>query len=214
MPLRVPAPVSSPVLHQLVSVQHPALRCAPLGHATQKEPPFDVEKADLEKALHEQQPAVTEQFAKNVQAKAKGWKAGNPEWAANLSMSEAKHLMGHIDDPTLERVPEDSLGAFAGSGMPESFDTREAWPKCKEIISHVRDQGALLGMLAGDEFDRAASISRWMGGQVSGPTRRRHRHLPCADHSCTLCERALGQESELCGILTLAWVCPGGWGSL
>jgi len=135
-----------------------------------QEPPFDVEKADLEKALHEQQPAVTEQFAKNVQAKAKGWKAGNPEWAANLSMSEAKHLMGHIDDPTLERVPEDSLGAFAGSGMPESFDTREAWPKCKEIISHVRDQGkcgSCWAFAAANTMDGRLCIAT--DGRFSGP---------------------------------------------
>jgi len=105
-----------------------------------QEPPFDVEQAHWEKALGDQSPAITEKFASEVKAKAKHWEAGMPRWAVNFSMADAQHIMGHIDDPTLERVPDDMLGA-SGMNLPESFDTREAWPKCREMLSHVRDQG-------------------------------------------------------------------------
>lgn len=103
-------------------------------------------EAALEAALFNQEPAITRRLVEEVNATDKDWKAGLPKWADNLTMQDLKTLMGHIEDPTLEEVPsglDTDLGAAPedGVGLPESFDSREEWPRCKEVFDQVRDQG-------------------------------------------------------------------------
>ncbi len=57
-----------------------------------------------------------------------------------MSVSEIRKLMGTIVDPLWRShsVMKKEL-SFLSQKLPETFDSREKWPYCAEIIGHVRD---------------------------------------------------------------------------
>jgi hypothetical protein len=57
-----------------------------------------------------------------------------------MSVSEIRKLMGTIVDPLWRShsgVKKEL--SFLSQKLPETFDSREKWPYCAEIIGHVRD---------------------------------------------------------------------------
>lgn len=59
-----------------------------------------------------------------------------------MTFEETKRLMGTIVDPkwAIFSPKKQETQSFLSSELPDSFDAREAWPECKNVIGHVRDQ--------------------------------------------------------------------------
>lgn len=56
-----------------------------------------------------------------------------------------KRLMGALrhSDAEPELLPTKYLSEFErDTPLPETFDARENWPQCADVIGHIRDQGA------------------------------------------------------------------------
>ena len=89
-------------------------------------------------------PAITEEMINFVNSQPHAtWKATRNVRFANATVADVKRLLGTIMPgeqgyigPDVERTSF-KLGA---QDIPESFDVREAWPKCASITGHVRDQ--------------------------------------------------------------------------
>ena len=65
------------------------------------------------------------------------WRAGMNGKFVNMTLGEAKRLMGAKRDPkrraalpVMDRV----------SAVPATFNATEAWPQCASVIGHIRDQ--------------------------------------------------------------------------
>lgn len=68
------------------------------------------------------------------------WKAEKSARFEGMSTSQIKKMMGTIVDPAWVVKSEPKLSAGVSVSLPDSFDARENWPECKDVIGHVRDQ--------------------------------------------------------------------------
>ena len=64
------------------------------------------------------------------------WVAGHNEHWENFPLLDVKRLMGAKKTPSWMKLPETDL--LASEALPDSFDSRDAWPSC-ESIKEVRD---------------------------------------------------------------------------
>ena len=71
------------------------------------------------------------------------WTASVPARFENATHASAKRMLGTIL-PHEEGYmgPEVMRTTFRDNIIPLNFDVREAWPECKEITGHVRDQSS------------------------------------------------------------------------
>lgn len=74
------------------------------------------------------------------------WTAAWTPRFANATLKQAAGMMGTVlrGHPLHLQLPEKPLAAFRdpNSTIPKAFDAREAWPQCKDLIGHIRDQSA------------------------------------------------------------------------
>jgi len=65
------------------------------------------------------------------------WKAGQNERFKNMTLAQAKILLGALETPEEYKLPKKKIEIL--KDLPESFDLREKWPQC-ESLREVRDQ--------------------------------------------------------------------------
>mmetsp|Transcript_28792 Transcript_28792/g.38397 ORF Transcript_28792/g.38397 Transcript_28792/m.38397 type:complete len:409 (+) Transcript_28792:21-1247(+) len=97
---------------------------------------------DILELLHEEKPLDLSAHIETVNSNPSStWVAGVNNKFEGASLKEIKSLMGTIVDPdwTITLRPRDSP-MLTADDLPESFDSREAWPECESVINHVRDQ--------------------------------------------------------------------------
>lgn len=95
-------------------------------------------------------PAITSALLAEIAMapESRTWTAHWSPRFANATLKQAAGMMGAIlpGHPMHLSLPEKPLAAFRTSGpndsIPASFDAREAWPQCKGVIGHIRDQSA------------------------------------------------------------------------
>lgn len=70
------------------------------------------------------------------------WKAGVNERFVNATLANVATLCGTIlsDDPRYEELPARQYLSVSNDDIPESFDAREGFPDCADVIGHIRDQ--------------------------------------------------------------------------
>jgi len=69
------------------------------------------------------------------------WKAGVNERFANLTVTEARRLLGVLPGKR-PFVPRLAAADVDPSAVPTDFDARTGFPKCESIISQIRDQAS------------------------------------------------------------------------
>jgi cathepsin B len=83
------------------------------------------------------QPVLRQQMIDAINSQEVGWKAGVNSKFTDLSVSQARRLMGalpekvQLEESTIEIVQD----------IPDTFDARTQWPECKSI-GHIRDQAS------------------------------------------------------------------------
>lgn len=93
-------------------------------------------------------PAITSTLLAEIAMapESRTWTAHWSPRFANATLKQAQGIMGTIlaGHPLHLRLPEKPLAAFRAPNatIPKSFDAREAWPQCREVIGHIRDQSA------------------------------------------------------------------------
>lgn len=95
-------------------------------------------------------PAITSGLLAEIAMAPEGrtWTAHWSPRFANATLKQAAGMMGTVlpGHPFHLSLPEKPLSAFRTSGpndsVPASFDAREAWPQCRDVIGHIRDQSA------------------------------------------------------------------------
>lgn len=98
---------------------------------------------EVGRALQDQKPVATENMVEQINSAQLGWQA-DPQQAVQMSMLDAKLLAGFIKPPASTGSSSESalLQENASSEpLPLNFDARFKWPKCREVLSHVRNQG-------------------------------------------------------------------------
>jgi len=68
-----------------------------------------------------------------------GWTAAASPKFFNMSLAEAKRLMGARRDPARRAALPRSTLALP-TAIPASFNATAAWPACAGVIGHIRDQ--------------------------------------------------------------------------
>lgn len=126
----------------------------------------------ISRALADELPVATKRFVNALNEAELGWSA-SVEDLEDVSMLDAKALMGYIHDPEIENTTLEGFSEVVRrlENLPTSFDTRKQWPTCAETIAHVRDQGkcgSCWAMATAGSMDGRLCISS--GGQFSGPT--------------------------------------------
>lgn len=76
-----------------------------------------------------------EKIAQEINSMNAGWTAQAPGRFLKMNLKDVKSLMGALDDSNNGLPQVNHEGVVA----PDSFDSREAWPKC-DSIKEVRDQ--------------------------------------------------------------------------
>jgi len=87
-------------------------------------------------------PAISQETVDVVNNAETTWKAHMSPRFDGMSMAQAKKLLGTIMPGDLGYVePGLPEKAFRTTGdLPESFDSRENWASCADVIGHIRDQ--------------------------------------------------------------------------
>jgi len=109
-------------------------------------------KDGFKRAVEDQKPAVTQHMVELVNRIPGGtWKADVQSWMKNLSMHDVRILNGFVldekDQAELDKAFDPKAHEVQGSSLLEenetrsSFDGRTNWPKCREVISRIKDQG-------------------------------------------------------------------------
>lgn len=82
-----------------------------------------------------------EELVATVNARQTTWTAEVSSKFQGMTIEEAKRLMGTVVDPlwTLNSPKKAKKAEFLSVELPATFDSRENWPECKEVIGHVRD---------------------------------------------------------------------------
>eukprot|EP00290_Baffinella_frigidus_P013791 CAMPEP_0180141616 /NCGR_PEP_ID=MMETSP0986-20121125/15032_1 /TAXON_ID=697907 /ORGANISM="non described non described, Strain CCMP2293" /LENGTH=408 /DNA_ID=CAMNT_0022084539 /DNA_START=21 /DNA_END=1248 /DNA_ORIENTATION=+ len=93
-----------------------------------------------EQVLTGDAPAVSDELATEIGAKASTWTAVQHKESKfrGMTMSDVKSLMGALKEP--EEMKAAPRTDYATKGpLPDNFDARTNWPKCTSI-AHIRDQ--------------------------------------------------------------------------
>lgn len=86
-------------------------------------------------------PALSQDIIDAVNGANAGWTAAHNSRFAGRTLGYAKGLMGTFTDPEkLVQLPPSTLEPLPESQVPSAFDARTQWPKCADMIGHIRDQ--------------------------------------------------------------------------
>ncbi|CEM19676.1 unnamed protein product [Vitrella brassicaformis CCMP3155] len=99
-------------------------------------------QAICEAAFSEARPASYEAMARQINTQHDTtWVAENPPRFRQMSVKDARRLMGtFVGDQYIHLQEKKPTVPVDRDALPESFDARERWPECKDVIGHVRDQ--------------------------------------------------------------------------
>lgn len=86
-------------------------------------------------------PVITEELVSSINTQQSSWTAGFNKRFARSTVKEVKNLCGVLPTPEHMKLPVKRDASLVKINMPESFDSREAWPQCPST-KDVRDQGA------------------------------------------------------------------------
>lgn len=81
------------------------------------------------------------EFINLINTKQSQWKADS-NFHRNVKLSSYNSMQDTL--PEHERLPERIHNVKEYSTIPDSFDAREQWPDCEDIISEIRDQSNCL----------------------------------------------------------------------
>jgi C1A family cysteine protease len=97
----------------------------------------------------EARPAIDSALLASIAMAPEGrtWTAHWSPKFANATLKQAAGMMGTVlrGHPLHLSLPEKPMEAFRtgpNDSIPASFDARDAWPQCREVIGHIRDQSA------------------------------------------------------------------------
>lgn len=93
-------------------------------------------------AADDKAPALTQDMVDRINSAKTTWKAGMNARFSNMTLADVKMSLGTVmpgEAGYLEAPPMKS-GSLKSGDIPESFDLRDAYPQCKGISGHVRDQ--------------------------------------------------------------------------
>jgi hypothetical protein len=80
----------------------------------------------------DQTPLASDEYIREINAKST-WTASN-EWTKNMTVADAKALMGTFIEDT-PGLPVEHFGALLDYvTLPESFDSSKEWPACEHKI--------------------------------------------------------------------------------
>jgi cathepsin B len=92
---------------------------------------------DVAEALENEKPAVTEALVSHINTESQGWTArADPE---HLTMAQVKQKCGYKGEPKDNSSAPALLQA--DTGYPETFNTVDMVPACKEVIYKIHNQG-------------------------------------------------------------------------
>jgi len=89
-------------------------------------------------------PTIQNHIIRDINADEKmTWKAGiNHKWI-NSTLADVRRYLGTIVDPDhVYTLPVKEFSQDEITDIPDSFDPRDKWPNCKDVIGHIRDQSA------------------------------------------------------------------------
>lgn len=99
-------------------------------------------------ALKYQEPLVTEYMVSRINQQNLGWTAGILPQQKNMSISDGQAITGYLEG---EADTEDSLESNGSAltqldeaefkQLPESLEAYRQYPQCRDVLSHVRNQG-------------------------------------------------------------------------
>jgi cathepsin B len=92
----------------------------------------------------ESSPAIREEIIQTVNTVQSLWKAGVPPKFANATMEDVRMLLGTVlpgDEGYLE-LPAKMFPDTDGVASTSSFDSRQQWPQCADLMGTARDQSA------------------------------------------------------------------------
>ena len=83
-----------------------------------------------------------QEILNDVASKTNLWKAAVPDRFHDATAEDVRKQLGTIlpKDPRYIEPPADQRFRSTNLAIPESFDAREAWPECQNIIGRIRDQ--------------------------------------------------------------------------
>lgn len=143
------------------------------------------------------------------------WSAHWSPRFANATLRQAARLMGTVlkDHPMHLRLPEKPLAAFRrgpNDSIPAHFDARDAWPQCRAVIGHIRDQsacGSCWAVASSESFNDRLCIARNFTALLS-PT---DTMACCAGASCGFSQGCNGgQPAGAWSYFTSAGIVTGG----
>lgn len=80
---------------------------------------------------------LSDEFIDLINSKQSGWTAGR-NFDRDMPLSKVRSLLGVL--PNQPRLTERYLPVPKADDIPETFDAREEWPQCADIIGDIRDQ--------------------------------------------------------------------------
>jgi len=83
--------------------------------------------------------AITQSMVDEINNSNVNWKAKLHDQFKELKFFEAEQMMGTIvEKDVYVQLPLKDIEIL--TDLPESFDPRDQWPQCKDVIDHTRDQ--------------------------------------------------------------------------
>jgi len=95
------------------------------------------EDPDIFELLFEEQPL---DLSEHINATHATWVSGVNEKFEGASLKEVKSILGAIVDPEWAIKLPARRNQEVADDLPASFDARAQWPKCNDVINHIRDQ--------------------------------------------------------------------------
>ncbi|KAJ8926212.1 hypothetical protein NQ314_021432 [Rhamnusium bicolor] len=83
---------------------------------------------------------LSDEFINEINSKQSTWKAGR-NFDVNVPTSYLKKLVGVLETPTTDLLPQKQHASLEAVDIPEFFDARDEWPQC-DSVSEIRDQAA------------------------------------------------------------------------
>jgi len=130
---------------------------------------------DLKRTLNMEKPLVTAGLVEQLVVGDYGFQAGLKDWMVNMSYSDmmnnrvGKKLEDGMQDAMLLQT-EVLISNMRLRATPEAFDSRINWPKCKDVIGRIHNQGVCGSCWA---FGSSSSIDSRLcissDGAFSGP---------------------------------------------
>lgn len=90
--------------------------------------------------LQTHMPSISDEMISYINSVQNTWVAGKNSRFENADTNSVKQLLGTVlKTPEWMKLPQKDFSMYGAPELPQSFDSREAWPKCTSI-REVRDQ--------------------------------------------------------------------------